>query len=89
MNLNYNTMKTRIEMYNNLDSILMTVITVGLYVMNKILIDLSIITDKIISDGTIGIAVLISAISTAILNGYKFYQQYKENKKSKTPKNNA
>jgi hypothetical protein len=74
----------KVDMNNHLDSILLTVITVALYVLNKILTDLSIITDKIVSDGLIGIAVLISALSTAALNGYKMYQLYKERKRQKS-----
>lgn len=77
-------------MNSNLNT-LMTVCTVGLYIINKIMVDVLHIMNsvfvKIVSDGWIGLAVLISAASTAVLNGYRFYQMYQERKKNNKQQN--
>lgn len=77
----------KIDMHNHLDSILMTVITVGLYYFNHAMENVGFIMMGKIPGDIIGGAVILSAISTAILNVYKAWQLWKEYQKSKHPNN--
>jgi hypothetical protein len=81
-------MHMKIDMNSHLDSILMTVITVGLYYFNHAMENVGfIVTGKIPGDIIAG-AVMVSAISTAILNVYKAWQLWKEYQKNKSPNKN-
>lgn len=82
-------MHLKTDMVNHQDSVLMTVITVGLYVFHHELQYMGVITGKIVSDGIIGLVVMLSAVSTAALNGYKFWQMWKERQQNKTSNKNS
>lgn len=81
----------RLDMHNHLDSLMMSVFTIYLYAANQYIVPAIIDVTynpmflKIVNDGVLGILVMISAISTGVLNGYKFWIMFKEyikNKKS-------
>lgn len=78
----------KVDMNNHLDSILMTVLTVGLYYFNHALANLGLLVIGLIPADLISGAVIISAITTAMLNVYKAYQLWKDYHKNKSSNKN-
>lgn len=78
-------MAMKVDMNNHLDSILLTVVTVGLYYFNHAMENLGFVVAGVIPADLISGAVIVSAITTAILNFYKAWQLWQEYRKSKQP----
>lgn len=76
-------MLMKLDMTNHHDSLMLTIITVFGYIVDYLLRLWGFIKIPIIDPGIVGLAVLLSALSTGVLNLYKFWLMWKErNKKS-------